>query len=86
MFIKEKMIKIPGGDILRFAEPYKGEMNLRKEYFQCWTYKITTERGTLVLIPGISTDRYGITHAFIQMLDGFTGILITSPIRLGSFI
>lgn len=45
-------------------------MILYKEYFQSWYYKITTERGVLVLIPGISTDRHGITHAFVQLLNG----------------
>lgn len=43
-----------------------------KNYFEGWYFKIVdpTERFAFALIPGISFDKEGNKHAFIQVMDG----------------
>ena len=43
-----------------------------KNYFEGWYFKVVdpTEQYALAIIPGISKGADGVTHAFIQLLDG----------------
>lgn len=47
--------------------------SIRKPWFFSWYFQITAEEGAIALNPGVSTDRYGIGHAFVQLWDGFSG-------------
>ncbi|MBL7775324.1 MAG: hypothetical protein JNK89_04945, partial [Saprospiraceae bacterium] len=43
-----------------------------KRYFEGWYFKIVSadEQAALAIIPGISMDKRGNSHAFIQIMDG----------------
>lgn len=61
---------------LRYKALFRPDMyhgwGKRKQYFEGWYFKFVTDDKSLAfaVIPGISFDKEGIAHAFIQVLDG----------------
>lgn len=55
-------------------ERYHG-WGIEKSYFEGWYFKMVSADESLALafIPGISKDKDGRSHAFIQMIDGTAG-------------
>ena len=47
----------------------------KSSYFEGWYFKIVNADGSqaLAIIPGISRDKEGVSHSFIQVIDGTRG-------------